>query len=318
MSHPFIPVNYTCMPYTNSLFVQINSAERGFPAQFLITQWWPLFPELQTALYTLGGIQMFLAIVGILMSASAHVPIKGDSGWEKYAFHKILPFLTCLWQLFLSFLLILLPTQWLSNVTMGMILFHSWAEFFGLIMRFLIVKEKLSPHNLTQYFKWVILGIIITGVPFLLVSNPFVQGIITAFPVLPADFLNLLIAPILAVKSTRTVFITPAEKAAEYLSAFLYVVHVIWFYGQGIISCAVDVNTGAKYFISLQVISTATFFGFMIAHAVALYHDKNQFRNPIHHFWAFILCCQPPMEDFEKAPSNPNVISASFSDASSV
>jgi len=241
-------------------------------------------------LYWSGSIQLVLAVAGVILAVGRGVDVD-LYGVETYAFHKIIPLLTSTWQLALSGLILLVPTQWLSNVTMGMILYHAWSEFFALVLRFLIVQGKLNAVTLDQYVKWVILFGVVTGVPFMLTSNPYIQGLITAIPVLPADFLNLIVAPYLNIKWVlEHPKSSAAEKASEILSGILYIIHVVWFYGQGLIACLVSIEAGAQFFIALQFTSTAVFLGIIISYGLTVRH-YGEWSSPIAHFVSFCCCC---------------------------
>jgi len=288
--NPLINVTYTCFPAFNQEIININDFNRGFPAEFLITQWWALYPGLETALYWSGSIQLVLAVAGVILAVGRGVDVD-LYGVETYAFHKIIPLLTSTWQLALSGLILLLPSQWLSNVTMGMILYHAWSEFFALVLRFLIVHNKVkTTQAVDQYVKYMILFGVVTGVPFMLTSNPYIQGIITAIPVLPADFLNLFLAPYLNIKWVLThPSSKPAEKVSEILSGILYVLHVIWFYGQGLIACLVSIEAGAQFFVAFQFISTAVFFAIIVSYCLTV-REFGEWNSPKDHFISFFCC----------------------------
>jgi hypothetical protein len=212
-----------------------------------------------------------------------------EHAWLFYSSHKVLPLLTSIWQFFLSLFIVLIPTQWLSNVTTAMILFHSWAEFYGMVLRFLVLRkdEELNAAVFDKYIKWMLSGVGITGTFFACISNPYAQGIITAIPVLPADFLNLVVSPLLVsywmklAKSYRA-----CDAASEVLSAMLYIIHVIWFYGQGLIACRVSIEAGAQFFIALQIVSTAVYLGVIIANIVTAAQYK-EWRNPMGNMFSF-------------------------------
>jgi len=289
-----VPVTYTCFPPPNYLFIDINVYNRGFPSEFLITQWWQEYPGLLATLYVFGAIQLIFAIAGIFMSIGRKPDRKQDAAkqLELFAFHKLLPLFNSTWQLALSGLIILLPTQWLSNTTMGMILFHAWSEFFALILRFMLVRRKITPTRVVQYYYWIITLGVITAVPFMLGSNPYIQGIISAFPVLPADFLNLVVAPYLSIKwvmQHKDTFM-PSEKVSEILTGLMSVVHVVWFYGQGIIACLVDLRAGAQFFVAWQVINTIMFGAVVISYGLTI-SAYNEWKQPKSQFRKLLYCC---------------------------
>jgi len=217
-----------------------------------------------------------------------------------------------LWQFFLSLLIIMLPTQWLSNVTMAMILFHSWAEFFGVVLRFQLVRQDVTPEFIIRFEKWAMIIIVITGGLFITSGNPYVQGIITAVLVLPADFLNMFVAPILSgLVIKKYPEMSPAAKTAEIFMGVLYIIHVIWFYGQGILACAVSVEVGAKFFIGLMVTNVALFIGLNVAYAVDINSTK-EWVEPIKELLMLFGCRSQEAE--ENAPLRINTNSNTSSD----
>jgi len=304
--------HYGCFPPPGSIIYQINVYNRGFPAEFLITKWWSDYPSLQTTLYVFGAIQLLLALAIIIMGIGRNINMK-ELGWEGVANRKILTVLTGFWQLALSGLILFLPTQWLSNITMGMILFHAWAEFFALVLRFLILKQQVSKSNLQQYFMWSVITYVVTGVPFMLGSNPYIQGIISTVLVLPADFLNIVVAPMLSILWVKSHPTAPAsEKASEILMGFLSVFHVIWFYGQGIIGCAASLEAGAQFFVALQVISTSLLLGMTIAYGITI-RTSGEWSSPMKQVKTLFHCCFSFQADDEEktfisfeAKSTPN------------
>lgn len=284
--------NYTgtCFPSPFSVYEQINVYNLGFPAQFLITKWWADYPTLQTILYVFAGIQMYLALLGVFMAIGRTVDPK--EGLPTFVNRKIIVFFHSTWQLALSGLIIFLPTQWLSNITMGMILYHSWSEFFALVLRFMIVNKTLNKESYELFWKWVIIAVFFSAVPFMLGFNPYLQGFISVVFVVPADFLNLFVAPYLSVLWVKDhPHLSTAEKTSEVLIGVMNVLHVFFFYGQGIIACIVTVERGAQYFIVFQVISTFVFMGVITSYAYTI-RTHREWEGPLSRIAALFACCR--------------------------
>jgi len=296
--------NYTCFPSPNTVLDQINVYDRGFPAQFLITAFWSDYPALQTTLYVFASIQLVLALLGIFIGLGRHVD-KEEHGLSDYLNRKVLTVLTSFWQLALSGLVLFLPTQWLSNVTMGMILYHAWAEYFALVLRFMIITQRpnITQRSLNMFYKWSMIIVAVTGIPFMLGSNPYIQGLISTVLVFPADFLNLFVAPILtAYWLKQNPHSGPAEKTAEILRGTLSPIHVIWFYGQGLLACLVSVEVGAQFFIAFQVISTVIFAGVITAYGCTIKNVK-EWDEPVKQFRLLFDCYYQPHPGDEEGES---------------
>jgi len=277
-----------CFPTPFSIYVQLNVYNMALPAKFLITDWWSSFPTLEIILYVFGGTQIALSLLGIYMAVGRTVDPK--RGLPTYVYRKVIVFFNSAWLLFLGGLVVFLPTQWLSNITMGMILLHSWSEFFGLVLRFMIVNNSLNQHSYNLFWKWAVIAVSVSAIPYILTFNPYIEGFITIVFVLPADFLNLFVAPILSIKWIKQhPHTSAAEKSSEILIGLLNVVHVLFFYGQGIISCLVSVEAGALYFTVLQIISTLVFLGAIISYALTI-RKESEWEGPLKKIYYLFDC----------------------------
>jgi len=156
-----------------------------------------------------------------------------------------IPMLTFFWQFWLGFLLVTLPGTWFSGTTLGFILLHTIAETGAFMFRWALMRGSTC---ISQSLLCVVIYFTLATMLDHTTSNPYIRGLLATPSTFLADFGNLVWVPYVWLYRQAK---TSAERQLEVCAFLLSLVHVLLFWGQGLVSCLGSVEAGGYYMIAL-------------------------------------------------------------------